>query len=530
MLFLLNLVLVLLFGLSPAIAAPEVKQGSLLIKRKSTAEINTLSTLHALAHTTSVKRFTYPAGLELVQVQPGFSTEQALSIYKNDSNIEYAEPNYIVHALGTPNDTYFKYQWGLHNAGQTAGWVDSDINAPLAWDRLTGSDSIIIGTIDTGIDYTHPDLKNNLWVNSQEIPGNRIDDDKNGYVDDVYGINGSTGTGNPMDDNKHGTHVAGIIGAQGNNGLGISGVMQKTQIIACKFLNASGSGDTAGAIACMNYFAALAKRSTDPVKVVATNNSWGGGESSQAFEDAVREHQKLGILFIAAAGNEVNNNDINASFPSNIPLSNVISVAATDHKDGLASFSNYGRRSVHVASPGVDILSTVPGAKYEYLSGTSMAAPFVTGLAGYLKATDPSLDWVSLKNLIIAGGEPIASATKTTISGRRIRISDTNGQGSVSCNNQTVLSRMLPKANAYSMKLGQSIKLSMLKISCAKSTQLQISAEDVSIRGSLLNDLGTNGDDIAYDGVFNGFFKPTATGSYILAFPGNDNVSVIVTR
>lgn len=519
MLFLLNFVLVLLFGLSSALAAPAVKPGSLLIKRKSTAEISTLGSLHALAHATSVKRFTYPAGLELVQVQPGFSTEQALSTYKNDPNIEYAEPNYIVHILATPSDTYFKYQWGLNT-----------INAPLAWNKLTGSDSVVLGTIDTGVDYKHPDLKNNLWTNSQEIPGNNIDDDRNGYVDDIHGINGATGTGNPMDDNRHGTHVAGIIGAQGNNSLGVSGVMQKTQIIACKFLDAGGGGDTAGAIACMNYFAALAVRSQDPVKVVATNNSWGGGEASQAFTDAVKQHQKLGILFMAAASNENQNNDTVDTFPSNIPLSNVIAVAATDSRDALASFSNYGKRSVHVAAPGVDILSTVPGARYDYLSGTSMATPFVTGLAGYLKASNPSLDWVSIKNLIIAGGEPISAAKNTTISGRRIRISDTDGQGSVSCNNQIVLGRIFPKANAYTMKLGQSLKLSMLKISCAKSTQAQISAEDVSIRGSLLNDQGTNGDDIAYDGVFNGAFKPTATGSYVLAFPGNDNVSVTVTR
>lgn len=232
---------------------------------------------------------------------------------------------------------------------------------------------------------------------------------------------------------------------------------------------------------------------------------------------------------MAAASNESNNNDLNPTFPSNIALSNVISVAATDSRNALANFSNYGRHSVHVAAPGVDILSTIPGRKYNYLSGTSMAAPFVTGLAGYIKARNPDLDWVSIKNLIIAGGQPIMAATQTTISGRRIRITDTNGQSSASCNNQIVTGRLLPKGNSYTLKVGQSIKLSMLKINCAKTTQPQISSESVSIKGSLLNDTGTGADDVAYDGVFNGYYTPTAAGSYILSFPNGDNVSLTVT-
>ncbi len=530
MFFLLNFALVLLFGLSSAIAAPAAKPGSLLVKRKSTAMISTLSTLHTKAHATSLKHFTYPAGLELVQVQAGFSTEEALAVYKNDPSIEYAEPNYILHALGLPNDPYFKNQWGLHNAGQTGGTIDADINAPLAWDTLTGSNTVVLGIIDTGFDYTHPDLKNNIWSNSQEIPGNGIDDDKNGYIDDIHGINSITGTGDPMDDNHHGTHVAGIIGAEGNNGIGVSGVMQKTKIIACKFLDQDGSGDTASVIACMNYFVALAKRSKDPVSVVATNNSWGGGESSQAFEDTVKEHQKLGILFMAAASNEGANNDVTDTFPANISLSNVISVAATDHKDALAYFSNYGKHSVHVAAPGNQIYSTVPGEKYDYLSGTSMATPFVTGLAGYIKASNPDYDWVSIKNLIIAGGQPVAATAQTTISGRRIRISDTNGRGSVSCNNQMVSQRLLPKTDTVTIKLGNSIPLSMLKISCAKSTQAHVSSKPIDVNKGLLNDLGKGSDDLAYDGVFNGVFKPVMAGSYVLAFPGGDNVTVAVTK
>ncbi|MEI6790839.1 MAG: S8 family peptidase [Myxococcaceae bacterium] len=526
MFYILNSAFVLLFAVTSLGATIEARPGSLLVKRKSTSDINILSSSHANAHTTSAKRFNYPAGLELVQVQAGTTTEQALAIYKNDPNIEYAEPNYIVHALGVPNDPYFKYQWAHKNS--VAG---ADINSTQAWDTLTGSNSVVLGIIDTGIDYKHRDLVKNLWVNSQEIANNGIDDDNNGYIDDIYGINAIKGTGDPMDDNLHGTHVAGIIGAEGNNGIGVSGVMQKTQIIACKFLSADGSGDTASAITCMDYFVSLATRSKDPIKVVATNNSWGGGSPSQAFLDAVKEHRKLGILLVAAASNEGNNNDTTPAFPSNIALSNVISVAATDSNNNLASFSNYGLHSVFVAAPGVNILSTIPGQRYSYLSGTSMAAPFVTGLAGYIKASNPNMDWVSIKNLIIAGGRPIAAANQTTISGRLIRMSDTNGQGAVTCNSQTVIARLLPKANAYTMRLGQSLPLSLLKINCAQSTQVRISSTDVSIQNAgLLNDLGQGNDDLAYDGVFKGAFVPTAAGKYVLAFPNNDNVSVTVTQ
>ncbi len=509
MLRIINIGLMLVCTAGFTHATVEARPGSFLVKRKAGISIMSAGAINAKANASTVQHFDSVEGLELVQVKLGGSPEKALEVYQNDPSIEYAEPNYIVHALGLPNDNYFKYQWGLNNVGQTAGTSDVDINAPAAWDSLTGSSNVVVGIIDTGVDYTHPDLVNNVWV-----------DPNNG----TRGYNAINGTYNPMDDNQHGTHVAGIIGAQGGNGLGVTGVMQKAKIIACKFLSADGSGDTAGALACMDYFVKLATRAQNPVKVVATNNSWGGGGYSQAFADAVKQHQKLGILFMAAASNESQNNDLVDAFPSNIRHSNVVSVAATDSKDALATFSNYGRRSVHVAAPGVDILSTIPGKRYAYLSGTSMATPFVTGLAGFLKAKDPSLDWISLKNLIIAGGVPTAAARSATISGRRIRMIDVNGRGSMSCSNQTVTERLLPKSSTVSLRVGQSLLISMLKINCAKSTQVPGAAT------GLINDLGQGPDDVAFDGVFNGYFTPTAAGSYVLAFPNSDNVTVNVTN
>src|SRR3989338_3271433 len=218
----------LLVASSMSAALIESRPNSLLVKKKSNHEMSTFSSnnSHRQAHTTPVRRFKHPEGLELVQVQPGTTIEQALATYKTDPSIEYAEPNYLVHALAIPNDPYFNHQWALKNDANNI-----DINATAAWDKLSGSDHIFLGVLDTGIDYEHTDLKNNTWTNSQEIPGNGIDDDHNGYIDDIHGINAITGTGNPMDDNQHGTHVAGIIGAEGNNNIGISGVLKKTRII-----------------------------------------------------------------------------------------------------------------------------------------------------------------------------------------------------------------------------------------------------------------------------------------------------------
>jgi hypothetical protein len=331
--------------------------------------------------------------------------------------------------------------------------------------------------------------------------------------------------------------VAGIIGAEGNNGIGISGVMQRAKIIACKFLDSSGTGDIASAIACMDYFVSLAKRAKDPIKIVATNNSWGGKNFSLAFSDAVKAHQKLGILLVAAAGNDGISNDATNSFPANLPFSNVVSVAATDNQDALALFSNYGAHSVHVAAPGVEILSAVLGTSYGYWGGTSMAAAFVTGLAGHIKGANPSADWIAIKNLIIAGGEPTSGTFNSTISGRRIRMRDIDGEGSVSCVNQTVIRRLFPKASMYSMRVGQSLALSLLQINCAKSMQVvAVLAIKQFVPGpipsitldAVLNDLGENGDDIAFDGVFTGVFKPAVAGDYQLNFPGDDNVIVSV--
>lgn len=505
------------------------REGYLIVRHKPGVRLQGISGVHATANAQVVKRFDYPEGLELVKVSTLTTAAQSMSAYAQSSDILYAEPDYLWKATGVPNDPYFSYQYALQNLGQTGGTSNADINAVQAWDITKGDRRVVLGIIDTGVDYTHSDLAKSMWVNSQEVPANGIDDDRNGYIDDVYGINAITRTGNPMDDNIHGSHVAGIIAAQQNNGRGISGVAPNVAIAACKFLDAEGSGDTADAIICLNYFRKLATRSQDPVRVVATNNSWAGGPFSKALYDAIKASQDAGMLFIAAASNEGVNNDAADTYPSNFFLPNVVSVAATDHNDQLADFSNYGHATVSIAAPGVDILSTIPGQKYAYLSGTSMAAPHVTGLAGLIASAYPSLSFVGIKNLILAGGEPIDAASATTITGRRILAYGNNGYGSLSCSNQKVVARVAPQRSTVTVRVNQAVTLAILNINCA-SPNIVVSSSTASTNPIVLKDDGTGVDLLARDGTYSGTWSATTAGTYRLRFPGNDIVTIKVTR
>ena len=283
------------------------------------------------------------------------STADLVNAAKNMPGVETAEPNYVYHKTATPNDPMMSDLWGLNNTGQTGGTADADIDAPEAWDTTRGSKSVIVGVIDTGVDYLHPDLAPNMWKNMAEANGTPgVDDDGNGFVDDIYGINTITGAGDPMDDEGHGTHVSGTIGAVGHNDLGVVGVNHRVSIAGCKFLDASGSGYTADAIECVNYFNGLKQAGHN---IVVTNNSWGGGSQSEVLNVAIEAGGDLGIIFAAAAGNSGSSSPF---YPSGGDSEYIVSVAATDHNDELASFSNYGTPHVDLAAPGVSIMSTLP--------------------------------------------------------------------------------------------------------------------------------------------------------------------------
>ena len=347
----------------------------------------------------------------------GMTTKQAIELLKSHQAIEYVEPDYKVSISSIPNDPNFENLWALNNEGQTGGVVDADIDAVEAWDISTGSHDVVVGVIDTGIDYSHPDLADNAWVNSSEIAGDGIDNDGNGFIDDIHGINAITDIGDPMDDEGHGTHVSGTIGATGNNSVGVVGVNQDVSIVGCKFLDASGSGANSDAIKCIDYMIGL-KNSGVNLRVL--NNSWGGGGYSQALADAITETENAGILFVAAAGNSEVDNDVNPHYPSSYEHDNVLSIASTDSSDNMSSFSQWGLTSVDMGAPGSDILSTLPGNNYASYSGTSMATPHVVGAAALVLSVNPDLTTSALKEILMSSGDANTALQGKTVAGTRL--------------------------------------------------------------------------------------------------------------
>jgi subtilisin family serine protease len=389
-------------------------EGEILVKYKETVTARIMSNSWQQWGVAVVKDY-HDLNLRKCTVSPA-NMEQAIAGFKSDPAVEYAEPNYIVHVLETvPNDSRFGEQWALRNTGQTGGSSDADIDAGEAWDVQKGSASVLVGIIDTGIDYNHPDLQANIWKNPGESGNGRetngIDDDGNGFVDDWRGWDFANNDNDPFDDNRHGTHVAGTIGAVTGNGTGVAGINWNVGLIGLKFLTASGSGSTSDAIEAILYAIQM--------NIPVLNNSWGGGGFSQALADAIDAANQAGILFVAAAGNESKNTDTNANYPSNYTSENIISVASTDHSDVLSSFSNYGIVTVDLAAPGSAILSTVPGNSYQSLSGTSMATPHVAGVAALLRAQYPGIDVVDLKYRILGSVDVKSSlAGKVLTEGR----------------------------------------------------------------------------------------------------------------
>ena len=437
------------------------------------------------------------SGVHQVRISPSVTVEEAVASYRADSNVEYAEPNHVLSAMRVPSETTgFGLLWGLNNTGQTLGTPGADIRAPLAWDLGTGSAGVAVMVIDSGVDTTHPDLAANIFVNSGEIPGNGVDDDGNGYVDDVNGIDVVNGDSNPMDDFGHGTHVAGTLGAVGNNGVGVVGVNWNVRIIPCKILDATGNGTVADAVTCLDYARALKARG---VNIVATNNSYGGlGSFSQTLYDAINAQRD--ILFVAAAGNFGTDNDAQGFYPANFDLPNVLSVAATDHNDLLPAFSDFGRRTVHLGAPGTNITSTFPFNNYLSANGTSMAAPHVAGVAALLKAQDPTRDWRTIRNLILAGGDARASLAGKTVSGRRL-----NAFGAASCSNSPLFS-VLRLPAAFSLNVPATV--SALSINCGDAVG-PVTATTSAGQTFTLRDDGVAPDLAAGDGIFSASFTPT---------------------
>ena len=371
--------------------------------------------------TKAMERMGDNEGVTLVSL-PGNAME-AISKAKDLPEIEYAEPNWIYTHDAVSNDTYYAsgQLWGMNG---TYG-----CKADVAWgNNHTGSATVYIGIIDEGYMYMHADLAANAGTNPGEIAGNGIDDDGNGYVDDVYGWD-FDGNNNTVFDgiaDDHGTYVAGTIAGVGGNGIGVAGVCWTVKLLNAKFLGNRG-GTTANAIKAVDYFTNLKNKG---VNIVATNNSWGGGGYSKALETAIKNANTAGILFIAAAGNSGTNNDATASYPSNYNVANVIAVAAIDKTGNLASFSQYGANTVDLGAPGVSIISTVPvksgksvGSGYASYSGTSMATPHVTGAAALYASTHSGANADAIKAAILAATVSTPSLSGKCVTGGRLNVS-----------------------------------------------------------------------------------------------------------
>jgi subtilisin family serine protease len=310
-----------------------------------------------------------------------------------------------------PNDPGFSYLHGLENGSSY------DIDAPEAWDTTVGGNAPVVAVVDTGIDYLHEDLAQNMWRNPGEVAANGLDDDGNGVIDDVHGYNAVADSGDPMDDQYHGTHCAGTIGAVGNNGIGVTGVNWRVKLMGVKFLNSEGSGGSEEELRSYDYVLRMRQRG---VNIVAISASYGGGGANEIALDYIRRLRDAGVLFIAAAGNESENNDSNPSYPANYASENVISVGAVDQNGNLAGFSNYGQQTVDIAAPGVSIISTVPGNQYGELSGTSMATPHVSGVVALLASVGSNRSWLDIKNALLGGSVQLSSLSGVIANARAL--------------------------------------------------------------------------------------------------------------
>jgi len=394
---------------------------SILVQFKSVTQatnFNAASVLRGVTMSGEVAPILVP-GLRQITFDPSqYSISKVLTAFGNQPSVGYAEPNYTMFADVVPNDPSFGNLWGMNNTGQTiggqAGTADADIDAPEAWDMTHGSGNFVIAVIDTGVDYNHPDLAANMWTNPGEIAGNGTDDDGNGFVDDVHGWDFVNNDNDPMDDHNHGTHCSGTIGGVGDNGVGVAGVNWDVQIMALKFLRASGSGPISAALGCLNYAVMM--------NVKVSSNSWGGGGFDNAFNTALNNARSKGHIFVAAAGNAGRDNDVTPNYPSNYPQDNVVAVAATDNRDAKAGFSSWGKTTVDLAAPGVNTLSTTRNNTYSFFSGTSMATPHVAGAVALVWDLHPNLTYSEVISRILGTVDVIPSMNGLVVTNGRLNL------------------------------------------------------------------------------------------------------------
>ena len=412
----------------------DVGRPEVLVRFKPGTSLDRIRAIASANHDSLTDNIEFVNGLTEIDDLDNADAETVANQYNAMSDVvSYAEVNYQIkledpaqkyapkdslYRPGTadqPNDPQFGDQWALNNSGQDGGKEKADLDAIKAWQTTKGSEDVVVAVLDTGVDYNHEDLVGNMWIRPKNVPA--YTDDELGTFNDINGYNGTDRLTDPMDDNGHGTHCAGIIGAKGDNGIGISGINWHIQIMPLKFLGRGGSGSTGDAIEAINY---AIDRKKHGVNIRIISASWGSTANSKALEDTIRAAGDAGILFVAAAGNDNSNNDRRPHYPSNYNLPNVISVAALDRNDQLAGFSNFGVKTVHVAAPGKDILSTWLGDAYREASGTSMATPYVSGVAALIVANNPDITIEKLRETILGSVDKLDSLKGKVATGGRI--------------------------------------------------------------------------------------------------------------
>jgi len=381
-----------------------------------------LANFHGVQRARIHRKFPQSGNAEVVQLPKGSDIRALIERYQKSGHVDVAEPDYLWQAASAPNDPSYANDalWHLNNVGQNFGTPDADIDAPEGWDILNSASNIIVAIVDTGVNYTHEDIAANMWINPGEIPGNGIDDDGNGVIDDVHGISalaGSPTSGTPLDDFGHGAHVAGILGAVGNNGIGVCGVAWRIRLMSCKFIDANGSGATSDLLECLEY------ARTNGARVI--NCSFvGPGPYSTTLSNAFWTVRNAGIVVVTAAGNSGLNNDETPYYPASFKMDNLVAVAATTRNDDLWSASHYGATTVHLGAPGVDILSTWLGAHDVYYnnSGTSMAAPVVSGVAALLRAKYPNDTAQKIVARLLLATDPLPGLAGKCVTGGRVNL------------------------------------------------------------------------------------------------------------
>ncbi len=402
---------------------------SILVRFKPVALQSRRAATRAQINGTRLRAYKMVAGLEHIRLGAGTDVEQALAILRRLPFVAYAQPNHVIYLdQQLPGDAYFDEQWALHNTGQASSWgiwpagtPDADIDWPQAWNNASGNGSVV-AVLDTGIDYRHSDLAANVWQNLAEVNGTPgIDDDGNGYIDDIRGWDFVNNDNDPLDGHGHGTHVAGSIAAVVDNGNGVAGVMWNGQVMALKILDDQGYGLLSDAIAALEYATARGVR--------VSNNSWGYSNPEpgdladhQALYDAIAAAAAVDHLVVAAAGNDTVDTDSAPHYPSAFDLDNIVAVAATDNNDQLAWFSNWGAASVDLAAPGEAIFSTYKlynGSidDYAWMNGTSMATPHVSGVAGLLAGLPQCATWQQVRDQILDNVRLIGALSGITATG-----------------------------------------------------------------------------------------------------------------